>query len=138
MLENKLKVILGLIAGSIVLGGCETMMVQPSTWEADGKPKPDLWCYDFSDDDYSPTPLLYLYWRGENAGDILLANGTEIQADYGLDGTEHRWNWDPDWEGAYQYAITVSPDNTGRYYNFGLADENGRAENKDLYKCRPL
>ena len=129
---------LGLTAIAIVAGGCETMMVQSSTWEDDGKPKPDLWCYDFSDYDYGPTPILYLYWRGENAGDIMLANGTEINADYKLEGTDHRWNWGADFQGSYQYAITVGPDNTGHYFDFSLADENGRATSKDLYRCKAL
>jgi hypothetical protein len=74
-----------------------------------------------------------------NAG-FILVNGKDsgFFAEYQMDGINHRW----DWEGSTgnDYAITISQDGTGHYYEFGTASLiemfTGRtAESKQVFKC---
>ena len=74
-----------------------------------------------------------------NSGFILLS-GTDAGffAEYSMDGINHRWDWEA--STGNDYAVTISQDGIGNYYEFGNASLiemfTGRtAKSKQAFKC---
>ena len=53
---------------------------------------------------------------------------------FSIQGIERRWDWDWGADGRSNSAIVVSPDGSGRYYNF-RASNDGTAKPSELFQC---
>ncbi len=72
----------------------------------------------------------------KNLGFVLFDGGYEgVLTAYRRAGIERRWNWEEN-DTAYHYSFIIKTDGTGLYYDFTIADENGRTGPKDEYDCR--
>ena len=95
----------------------------------------EVWrCFDFFDED-EDAALFKLTRYTEGLGLVQVA-GTINHATFSIQGLDRRWDWD--WSEDYstfRYSIVVRPNGSANYYNFDFADEEGRAESRQIYKC---
>ena len=78
----------------------------------------------------------------DNEGTIALAGSPSQKTQFQIKGLYRRWDWgsydDAD-ESSLKYTLVISPNGTGRYYDFSLAEKrsDGKRTTKssDLFKC---
>ena len=68
---------------------------------------------------------------------IIEVAGTLHVTTYEVQGFNHRWDFGPLTDGGgHTYAFVIEPDGTGRYFDFSLADEDGRVRSSQIYICK--
>ena len=61
-------------------------------------------------------------------------NGIVANTQFSIQGIERRWDWDWGTDGRSNSTIVVSPDGSGRFYNF-RASTDGTAKPSELFQC---
>ena len=109
-----------------------------SSWATDDEPRMvEKWeCRD-----YPPIreDVLITLWRepGTSAGfGRLRFAGVFFFSSFSLDGLTLRWDWDLDEGGRWDYTFMISPDGTGRYFDFSNVESGGSTTSSDLYSCK--
>ena len=72
---------------------------------------------------------------GMGLGQVLVA-GVTHDAMFSVQGVNRRWdwNWNED-SGSYEDAMVLMPGGKGSYYNFRLADDEGRVTRSSWFEC---
>ena len=78
--------------------------------------------------------------RNDNGTGEVHAGGTITHTDFKMQGLDRRWNWgdNPQRPGRYLYSIVLNLERTAKYYDFSMADDDGIATPKDIFKCEML
>ena len=61
-------------------------------------------------------------------------NGIVASTQFAIQGIERRWDWGLGTDGKFDYAIVISTDGTGKFYNF-RGSNDGTAKPSDIFKC---
>ena len=72
---------------------------------------------------------------GMGFGQVLVA-GVSHDAMFSVEGVNRRWNWNPNEDlGGYEDTMVLKPGGKGSYYNFRLADDEGRVTGSSGFEC---
>ena len=135
----------------VFVSGCSSLYIHPPSPPNDSpdreqppnreqptsSPAPDTvterWeCFDFV---YGSKKLGTLtVGRYGIAGTVDFA-GIVANTQYSVQGIDRRWDWGWDTDGRSDYAFVISPDGTGKFYNFGSSND-GTAKPSDFFKCK--
>ena len=128
------------LCGALIIGtltGCETL---PLTEAELGEPPPEIpdggerWVcrsdrYGATGDEHVVLTRDGPQDSGMGFGQVLVA-GVTHNAMFSVQGVNRRW----DWNGAKDMMI-IKPGGKGSYYNFRLADDEGRAKASSWFEC---
>ena len=135
---------LALLAAFVLLAtGCETFDdARPATTDKPSAPTPAPTAKTEGDKSTDlPALVPREKWKCDDlelvaytfTGTVTIAGRTE-RTDFRIDGIERRWNWCLAKDGSYHCTVTISPDGSGRYFNFRGTD--GTAKPSDWFHCR--
>ena len=88
-------------------------------------------CYDFV---YRSRKLGTLTADRYGASGTVDFNGIVASTKFSIEGIERRWDWGWGTDGRSDYAIVISADGTGKFYNF-RGSSDGMAKPSDFFKC---
>ena len=78
--------------------------------------------------------LIRMRIEGEDIlGEVSVA-GISHMAQFQVAGLDRRWDWNCD-EETCRHAFGISPDGTGRFYDFSVSDD-GRAKPRQVFECQ--
>ena len=147
---NKLKYLLIVICGALLLSSCLQSPVHTST-KSDVKIKRTIsingeefteikagefitWkCRDYARGDRTLVEVGHFPDKLYSSAGFILYDGTNkgVSAIYMRDGLDHRWSW----EGVSTYSFFIRPDGTGLYYDFSTAINGEKSKADAIYKC---
>ena len=79
--------------------------------------------------------LIRMRIEGEDfIGEVSVA-GTSHVAHFQVAGLNRRWDWGCDEKTGCRYAFSISPDDTGTFYDFSVSDD-GRAKPSQVFECQ--
>ena len=97
-----------------------------------GEQQTETWhCFKLFDR-HKAMPLFTLIRMGI-VGEVAVA-GTAHMEQFQVDGLDRRWDWNCD-EKMCRYSFSISPDGTGRFYDFSVSDD-GRAKPRQVFECQ--
>ena len=129
-----------------ILAGCTTTDMATEDTSAEGVVEDaagqiERWgCGDYLDDCMFRCPFTLTLTANvlDGTGTVTLSGIVE-HTNFQIQGIERRWDWCPNEDGRDACAFVISPDGTGKYYNFKpvIPDEDGasRAKPSDHFKC---
>ena len=134
------------ISLTIWLTGCETL---PPTEAAVPTPLPEIpeggerWICKPDTSSYSSTTTENVVLISPPAKYNLLFiaeihfGGTTHKGRFSLTGLNRRWNWSPSPDNsAFLDSFTIEANGRGAYFDFRLADDNGRVKPSSLFDCQ--
>ena len=74
------------------------------------------------------------YFMEDFMGEVSVAGATHL-AQFQVAGLDRRWDWNCDEKTGCQHAFSISPDGTGRFYDFSISDD-GRAKPRQVFECQ--
>ena len=91
----------------------------------------EVWsCKDPFDGYYSAALVTAAVNETRLGGEVIAAGETQ-QTAFHVAGINRRWDWGLQPEGGYQYALIITPDGTGKYFDFGIEPT---AKPSDIFK----
>ena len=94
-------------------------------------------CFKLFDRDKATALFTLIRMRIEGKdfiGEVSVA-GTSHMAQFQVAGLDRRWDWGCDEKTGCQYAFSISPDDTGTFYDFSVSDD-GRAKPSQIFECQ--
>lgn len=101
--------------------------------QAKAKPVEKWECRDYIADNWKNILVRATVDSGRTTGTITVA-GVENKTHFEVEGFNRRWDWGSSPSGGYRFSFVITPDGTGRYYDFGDATHLEKAQ--DVMKCR--
>lgn len=124
----------------VVVCSCASLLPQsannpPKREQPPVSPDPNTWserweCYDY----FRSRKLGTLTADRYGASGTVDFDGIVASTQFAIEGIERRWDWGLGTDGTYDYAIVVSADGTGKFYNF-RGSNDGTAKPSDVFKC---
>ena len=124
-----------------IKSGCLILAVLCGCESVDGDeyvipPAPDtvaeLWeCYKIFDPDRNQLTLTIDPDYSYGTVDF---NGIVARTQYSVEGLSRRWDWGWQADNGFDYAVIVSGDGWGGYYNFRMS-KDGATEPSDVFRC---
>lgn len=62
-------------------------------------------------------------------------DGVVASTQFTIQGIERRWDWGLGTNGRFNYAIVISTDGTGKFYNFRGSNDGTAKPRSDVFKC---
>ena len=123
-----------LVLGIVILVSvcsCASLLPPPSHPPNREQPRAERWeCYDY----FRSSKLGTLTADRYGAKGKVDFNGIVASTQFAIQGIERRWDWGLGTDGKFDYAIVISTDGTGKYYNFRDSND-GTAKPSDIFKC---
>ena len=88
-------------------------------------------CFDNAD--FNRNHVLFTLIRLESGGEVSVAGMTH-SAGFEVRGLDRRWDFGPDGDGGYDYAVVIQSDGTGLYYDFSRSTD-GRGKPSQFFEC---
>ncbi len=124
----------------VVVCSCASLLSQsannpPKREQPPVSPVPNTWserweCYDY----FRSRKLGTLTADRYGASGTVDFDGIVASTQFAIEGIGRRWDWGLGTDGTYNYAIVVSADGTGKFYNF-RGSNDGLAKPSDVFKC---